>query len=339
MFLPATHFHRPTGWRLACLGEPARPPPDVHDSGGQLGSRGCCRPPSSSSSCYGRRACSTRSRGTSRSPTCWSTLRTPWLDAVVRQISFLGSTRSCSSSPALAALASWRSVALGSRIAIVVIALARPADRVRAEGARQPRPARRATGWSHGDGLLVPERPPARHRRELGPAAAGGRALHAPPLDLVGGGRSRSGRSPCWSPPAGCGSACTGRPTSSRRSRSRCSAWPAAERFITRHPRLGAAAAGQAVDSKLRTSTSRWSMRPVLDAPAELAPVGLVERRHEARPRSHPVAQRPRVGRRDRSDLEAAGEQDRLHHLVEGLAVLGALDLGVEHDRRPRSRR
>ena len=100
------------------------------------------------------------------------------------------------------------------------------ADRVRLQGARRPpppggRPARRRQR------AVVPERPPARDRRELGPAAARRRALHEAPAS-GGRCRSRCGRSPSWSPPAACGSACTGRPTWSRRLRSPCSAspWP-----------------------------------------------------------------------------------------------------------------
>jgi membrane-associated phospholipid phosphatase len=52
-------------------------------------------------------------------------LRTPWLDEIVRQISFLGSTRVVILVAALAALASWKRCPRLA-LAIIIIALARP---------------------------------------------------------------------------------------------------------------------------------------------------------------------------------------------------------------------
>ena len=63
--------------------------------------------------------------GQARSPNFLVDLRTPWLDTIVRKISFLGSTRVVILVAGLAALASWRRCPRLA-LAIVVIALARP---------------------------------------------------------------------------------------------------------------------------------------------------------------------------------------------------------------------
>ena len=234
----------------------ARPPADDPEAGGRLGTGGSCRRPWPCSSCSAPCALLNALPWDRPVTDFLVELRTPWLDTVVRKISFLGSTRVVILVAGLAALASWRRCPRLA-LAIVVIALARPLiEFTFKEIVDRPRPA--GDRLVAGQRAVVPERPPAGHRRELVPAPAGRRALHARAGGSGGRCRSRCGRSPSWSPPAACGSACTGPPTWSRRLRSRCwaSPWPSGS---SRPPTAPVERAGHAVDSRLRTSTSRWS--------------------------------------------------------------------------------
>ena len=71
---------------------------------------------------------------------------------------------------------------------------------------------------------VVPERPPVRDGGQLGRAPARRRAVRPAPRRVVGDRRRALGRSSSPSPPAGSGSACTGRPTSWPACCSPCSA-------------------------------------------------------------------------------------------------------------------
>lgn len=64
------------------------------------------------------------------------------------------------------------------------------------------------------DRVLLPQRPRPGRRRHLGLHPDDHRALHPPPLGLVGAQRPRLDPSSAWWPGAGCGSASTGPPTS-----------------------------------------------------------------------------------------------------------------------------
>ena len=106
----------------------------------------------------------------------------PWLETVARRVSFFGSTASFSSSPRSRPCS--RGAVPRLALAIVVIVAGAATRRVRPQGARRPRPpGRRPAGSRHR--TVVPERPSARHRGELGAHPARRRALHEAPSRLV----------------------------------------------------------------------------------------------------------------------------------------------------------